>query len=161
MNANIKPDTAYISMCVNSKWMTAKDSELISAATKKFVLGNNVPKMIRRKMSSSKIGAKNTIEKKTKGTELASSMKSCVFSEPGSIPKNLISILAARAWPYKTIMNPKTPQATDLSVLEACPFKGRIKLLSFRMISKVMIVAVPIPMKVHQPLASNIGFSRL
>ncbi len=83
-------------MCVKSKWMTAKTIALTAPAIKKFDFCTSDPKITRRKMSSSKIGANIAMDNMATGAAAAIFTKVAVLSDPGFIPR-AFSIIAAIA----------------------------------------------------------------
>ena len=62
-------------MCVKSKWMIAKTIALTAPAIKKFDFCTSDPKITRRKMSSSKMGAKTAIDNIATGAAAANLQK--------------------------------------------------------------------------------------
>ncbi len=109
-------------MCVKSKWMMANTTALTNPAIKKFVFCTRDPKITRRKINSSNIGANIAIERMATGAAAEIFTKTAVFSDPGSTPR-APSMTAARDWPINTMKKPRNPHPIDAPIELFLPFK--------------------------------------
>ena len=110
--AKVKPIAEYSRRCSGSPCAIANIRELIKPAIKKFHRLYNTPKMIFRKIISSKIGPIMEVTMITMGAVFIRSTICFVFSEPKSMPIQY-SIFAATVWAKKDRKMPPILQKTD------------------------------------------------
>ena len=129
---------------------------LTAPAIKKFVFWTRFPKITRRNTSSSNIGANRAMAKMAIGTASAICIREAVFSDSCSIPSDR-SMSEAMAWPKSTMKKPAMPQRMEAGMELRFPFKLFMNVLSLRTMMAMRIVAIPMLVNTHQPLASSLA----